>query len=69
MHDKENTSILGDLLILLTIIMAILKLAGVISISWWLVFLPVLIEVGFAILVLLIAFIVIAFWKMKGQNK
>ena len=50
---------LGALLILTTVVLAVLKLAGVLTISWLLVFLPVF--AGFVMLVVaLIAAIAIA---------
>jgi hypothetical protein len=45
---------------LLTLIFVIAKLAGVITWSWWLVFLPVLI-----VPVLLVGFIAVALWLRK----
>ena len=39
---------------LLTLVLVVLKATGYISISWWLVFLPVIIGMGFVILLLLL---------------
>ena len=43
---------------LLTIVFAIAKILGYISWSWWLVFLPTIISVGFGVLLLIICLII-----------
>ena len=44
---------------LLTVIFACLKLAGVIDWSWWIVFLPILVPVGFAAIVLIVVLLLL----------
>ena len=44
---------------LLTVIFACLKLAGVIDWSWWIVFLPILVSVGFAAIVLIVVLLLL----------
>jgi len=56
---SNNTGIgLGGVCFLATLAMGILKLAGVISWSWWLVFLPLLATIGVTLLVMLIVILV-----------
>ena len=45
----------NGLAVFLTVLFAILKILGVISWSWWIVFLPLLLVYGFGAVVLLIA--------------
>lgn len=45
----------NGLALFLTVLFAILKLLGVISWSWWIVFLPLIAVYGFGAIVLLIA--------------
>ena len=44
---------------LLTVIFACLKLAGVIDWSWWIVFLPILVSVGFEAIVLIVVLLLL----------
>ena len=44
-------------MITVSVIFMVLKLAKVISWSWWLVFLPAIIEIGFYLMLVLIAMI------------
>ena len=44
---------------LLTVIFVCLKLAGVIDWSWWIVFLPILVSVGFAAIVLIVVLLLL----------
>ena len=44
---------------LLTVIFACLKLAGVIDWSWWIVFLPILVPIGLAAIVLVVVFLLL----------
>lgn len=48
---------LGGGFTLLTVVFACLKLAGVIDWSWWIVFLPMLVPAGIAVLVLVVALV------------
>lgn len=53
---KSSTGMsLGSVLF---VIFVVLKLIGVIDWSWWIVSLPILIPIGFAILILIIAVVV-----------
>lgn len=45
----------NGLAVFLTVIFAVLKLTGVITWSWWIVFLPLIAVYGFGAIVLLIA--------------
>lgn len=54
MDSNNNPSILGDLVVFAVIILAVLKLAGIISISWWLVFAPLLISIVASLIIILI---------------
>ena len=53
----------------LTILFITLKLFGIFPWSWWWVFSPFLFEMGIAILLLILLYIVIfiARWKIKGK--
>ena len=44
---------------LLTVNFACLKLAGVIDWSWWIVFLPILVPIGLAEIVLVVVFLLL----------
>ena len=52
---------------ILTVVFIILKLTGVISWKWWVVFLPVIIGVGIVLIMLIISAIILA--KMKKREK
>lgn len=54
---------------LLQIVFIVLKLCGVIDWSWWLVMLPLIIEVGFVVAVLFIGLVVILYDNHKEHNK
>ena len=49
---------------LLTIAFVVLKLCGVISWSWWLVFLPLIISIGLPIAIVLIVFLGCFVWGL-----
>ena len=72
MDSNGSQSILGDLVIFAVIILAVLKLAGIISISWWLVFAPLLISVAVSLIILLIvlavALVIMGVEKMKWRQ-
>ena len=53
MSDNSNSKGVGCMTVIFLILL-ILKLFGVISISWWWVFTPVLLEVGILILVVIV---------------
>ena len=55
---KFNTSGFGYLSSLLTVAFVVLKLCGVISWSWFMVFLPIIIDIAFIVLVAIILLIV-----------
>lgn len=44
---------------LLTVVFACLKLAGVIDWSWWIVFLPILVPIGLAAIVLAVVLLLL----------
>ena len=48
------------------IVFLILKLIGIINWSWWLVLLPFIIEVGFAVLIILIGLLIIVIEAIRG---
>ena len=54
MESNDSPGILGDLVVFAVIILAVLKLAGIISISWWLVFAPLIISIAVSLIILLI---------------
>ena len=59
--DKEvkfNTSGFGSLSSLLTVAFVVLKLCDVISWSWFIVFLPIIIDIAFIVLVLIVVLII-----------
>ena len=72
MDSNGSQSILGDLVIFSVIVLAVLKLAGIISISWWLVFAPLLISVAVSLIILLIvlavALVVMGVERMKWRR-
>ena len=72
MESNNYPSVLGDLVVFAVIILAVLKLAGTISISWWLVFAPLLISVAVSLIILLIvlavALVIMGIEKMKWRR-
>lgn len=72
MDSNGFQSILGDLVIFAVIILAVLKLAGIISISWWLVFAPLIISIAVSLIILLIvlavALVVMGVERMKWRR-
>lgn len=44
-----NFEVLNPLFTLATVVLIVLKLAGVLAISWWLVFLPLIIAAGLSV--------------------
>ncbi len=58
----------GTVLVFLTIVFTILKLANVIAWSWWLVLLPALITIAVFLFVISLG-ITIAIMKMNGSLK
>lgn len=54
MDSNNSQSILGDLVVFAVIVLAVLKLAGIISVSWWLVFAPLIISIAVSLIILLI---------------
>lgn len=72
MESTSYQSILGDLVIFSVIILAVLKIAGLISISWWLVFAPLLISIAASLIILLIvmavALVIMGIEHMKWRR-
>ena len=72
MESNGFQSILGDLVIFAVIVLAVLKLAGIISISWWLVFAPLLISIAASLIILLIvlgvALVIMGVESMKWRR-
>ena len=66
--DNKTTYSTGGISVctVLGIIFLILKLIGVADWSWWLVLLPFIVEVGFAILIILIALLIVIIKKIRG---
>lgn len=72
MEFNDCSSILGDLVIFAVIILAVLKIAGIINISWLLVFAPLLISIAVSLIILLIvlgvAMVIMGVEKMKWRR-
>lgn len=72
MDSNNSQSILGDLVVFAVIILAVLKLSGIISITWWLVFAPLLISIAVSLIILLIvlavALVIMGVEKMKWRR-
>lgn len=67
MNDNKTIRVeLGGFATLLTIAFVVLKLTGVISWSWWLVFLPMIISWGLLLLILLIIGIIALVVLIRG---
>ena len=56
-NNETHVSVLTPLLIAMSVCLAILKLANIISISWWLVSVPILILLGIWLLVIIVMLI------------
>lgn len=59
MKDKEVVSKGLSFLNMLTLIFVIAKVLGLVTFSWWLVFMPTLIQFALVILVLIVALIIV----------
>lgn len=53
----------------LTVLFAILKILGVISWSWWIVFLPILSVVALSIVVLILILLGVSVWNLHQHHK
>lgn len=61
MEEKEAGRVVSEGLLFLnklTLIFAIAKVLGLVTFSWWLVFLPILIHLAFILLILVVALII-----------
>lgn len=58
MKDKEVVSKGLSFLNMLTLIFVIAKVLGLVTFSWWLVFLPTLIQLAFVLLMFVVALII-----------
>ncbi|MDT2842622.1 hypothetical protein P7H44_07750 [Vagococcus lutrae] len=58
MDDKKTVNKGLSFLNILTLVFVIAKLLGLVTFSWWLVFLPTLIQLAFALLMLVVVLIV-----------
>lgn len=72
--DREYTRVgcsitLDSIGFILSMIFMILELCGVISWSWWLVFLPIIVDVGATILIILTAVIVLAIKTKRDERE
>ena len=68
----ENNGVsidLGTIAIILTIVFAVLKLAGIIAWPWWIVFLPVVAVVALSIVVLILILLGVSVWNLHQHNK
>jgi len=61
MKNKTVTIQFGGIAWLATILLAVLNLTGVIAISWWWVFAPVLISFAFALAIIVLALTIALF--------
>ena len=66
--DNKTTYSTGGVSVctVLGIIFLILKLVGVADWPWWLVLLPFIVEVGFAVLIILITLLIIIIKEIRG---
>ena len=62
---KINTSGFGWLSTLLTVAFVVLKLCGVISWNWFVVFLPIIIDIAFIVLVCIV---LLAVWLITRNS-
>ena len=62
-NNETKVSVLNPLLIAMSVCFAVLKLADIISMSWWLVATPIIIMVGIWLLII-IGMLLAAFGKM-----
>ena len=68
----ENSGVsidLGSIAIILTIVFAVLKLAGIVTWSWWIVFLPILAVVALSVVVLILILIGVSVWNLHQHRK
>lgn len=68
----ENSGVsidLGSIAIILTIVFAVLKLVGIVTWSWWIVFLPILAVVALSVVVLILILLGVSVWNLHQHRK
>lgn len=60
---------LGSIAIILTIVFAVLKLSGIVTWSWWIVFLPILAVVALSTVVLILILLGVSVWNLHQHHK
>lgn len=68
----ENNGVsidLGTIAIILTIVFAVLKLAGIIAWSWWIVFLPVIAVLALSLIMLVLILLGVSAWNFHQHHK
>ena len=68
----ENSGVsidLGSIAIILTIVFAVLKLVGIVTWSWWIVFLPILAVVALSVVVLILILLGVSVWNLHQHHK
>ena len=66
-NNETHVSVLTPLLIAMSICFAVLKLANIISMSWWLVATPIMVAVGIWLVIIVVILIVNLIEKIKWR--
>jgi len=66
-NNETHVSVLTPLLIAMSICFAVLKLANIISMSWWLVATPLMVAVGIWLVIIVVILIVNLIEKIKWR--
>lgn len=61
-----NGSGFGWLSTLITVAFVVLKLCGVISWTWFVVFLPIIIDIAFIVLLLIVLLVIVLIARIRG---
>lgn len=67
MSEKDETSYFGRACAVVSLVLATLKLAGVIDLPWWIVALPILLPFAILLLLLFILVVVVGTFNRRGR--
>ena len=68
MENRMMSISFNSICIIATVVMAILKLAGVLACSWWIVFLPIIVSVALTILIVIVYTIVVLIVRRRVEK-
>ncbi|WP_251574814.1 hypothetical protein [Limosilactobacillus agrestimuris] len=69
MENNSSSIDLGTIAVILTIVFAVLKLAGIVTWSWWIVFLPVLAVLVLSVVMIVLILLGLSTWHVYRNHK